>query len=279
MDREDVVDAAGEAAAQGKKAAGKIERSKPYQILVKVGLVTYGIVHLVIAWLAFRLALGHNDGEASNTGALRQLAETPIGLVLMWITGIGMIALVVWQLVAAAIGYTEFEGAKRIRKRLASLVRTAVYGTLGVAALRIAIGASGGDEDTEESLSAGLFGIPGGRLLVAAIGIGIIAYGGRQIYKGIKGRYNDEIETELQGAAKWLAMVGHIAKGIAYAIIGGLFGWAAISYDPERAGGLDKALDIVRQQPAGSVLLIVLASGIAAYGIWCFYFARHAKHA
>lgn len=279
MNREDLNEAGREAVTQGKQAARQVEQARPYQVLVKVGLVTYGVLHLIIGWLAFRLALGHSDGEASNTGALRQLAATQIGLVLMWITGVGLLALVVWQLIAALVGYREYDGTKRIRKRASALARTLVFGTLGVAALRIAVGARDDDGDAESSLSAGLFGLPGGRFLVAAIGLGIIGYAVWQIVKGVTGRYNEEIETELRGAAKVLAMAGHLAKGTAFTVMGSLFIWAAMSYDAEKAGGLDDAITVIRDQPAGSALLIVLAVGIAAYGLWCFMWARHAKHA
>lgn len=70
------------------EAARDIAASKPYQVLVKVGLVAYGLVHLVLAWLAVRLALGlgGGDAEASNTGALQAL----VALVGAGVTGYGV---------------------------------------------------------------------------------------------------------------------------------------------------------------------------------------------
>lgn len=55
--------------------------------------------------------------------------------------------------------------------------------------------------------------------------------------------------------------------------------WAALSEDASRAGGLDQALHVILAQPFGQVLLLVVALGIAAYGVYCFFWARHAKHA
>lgn len=280
MGTDEIADAGRQAAAQGEQAAEAVKASKPYRVLVKVGLVTYGIVHLVIAWLAVRLALGQGGEEASNSGALRQIADTPLGLVLLWVAVVGLFTLVVWQLIAAAIGYREYDGTKRLRKRLSALLRTAVYGALGVTAFRIAMGPEADEgESVQESASAGLMGLPGGQVLVVLVGLGVAAYGVRNIYKGITKRYNEEIKTELSGAAAKLVSAGHIAKGIAYIIMGVLFGWAALSYDPDKAGGLDEALEVIRTQPGGSTLLIIMAIGIACYGIWCFFWARHAKHA
>lgn len=261
-----------------KGTARQVQQNKPYQVLVKVGLVAYGVVHIVVAWLAFRLAIGASDDEASNTGALRQLAQTPIGLALMWVVVAGMATLVVWQAVAAAVGYPEYDGFKRVRKRLSAVGRMVIYAALAVAAAQIAIGART-DSNTEEQVTSGLLGLPAGPILVGLIGVAIVGYGGWNIVRGVTGRYNEEIRTELHGAAKVLAVVGHIAKGIAFAVMGALFIWAAASYDPEKAGGLDAALNTIRSQPAGSVLLIIIALGIACFGVWCFLWAAHAKHA
>ena len=74
-----------------------------------------------------------------------------------------------------------------------------------------------------------------------------------------------------------LGTVGYCAKGVALGIIGVLFIWAAISYDPEKAGGMDAALSTLRDQPFGTVLLVIMALGFAGFGVYCFVWARNAK--
>ena len=37
---------------------------------IRAGLVAYGVVHLLIAWLAIQLALGEKADSASNSGAM-----------------------------------------------------------------------------------------------------------------------------------------------------------------------------------------------------------------
>jgi Domain of Unknown Function (DUF1206) len=68
-----------------------------------------------------------------------------------------------------------------------------------------------------------------------------------------------------------------LAKGIALATVGALFIWAAVSYDPKTAGGLDVALTALRQQSLGPWLLTVVAIGIGCFGLYCFAWARYAK--
>jgi hypothetical protein len=64
---------------------------------------------------------------------------------------------------------------------------------------------------------------------------------------------------------------------VALSIIGALFGWAALTYDPKKAGGMDAALMTIRDQPFGVVLLLVVALGIACFGVYCFAWARFAR--
>jgi hypothetical protein len=53
-----------------------------------------------------------------------------------------------------------------------------------------------------------------------------------------------------------------------------LLGLAAIRSNPGEAGGLDAALRTLAAQPFGTFLLIAVAIGFAAYGIFCFAAAR-----
>ena len=46
---------------------------------VRAGLVAYGVVHLLVGWLALQLALGDRSGTVSSKGALHQLAGEPLG--------------------------------------------------------------------------------------------------------------------------------------------------------------------------------------------------------
>lgn len=274
--------AARAAADKGKGAARKVEQSTAYQWLVKVGLVFYGIVHLLVATMAIRLALGMRGvgEEASNTGALRSLAETPLGAGLMWVVAVGFLALVVWQLVTALIGFHEFDGFKRLRKRVSAALRAVLYGYLGLSAARIASGPDADDGgDAQESLSEGLLALPFGQVLVALVGLAVLGYGIAQIVRAFRESFNEDLDTTLTGKALRLGQAGFIGKGIAIGIVGVLFLWAALDADAQKAGGLDKALQHVLNQPFGTWLLVALATGIGAYGIYCFFWARHAKHA
>ena len=85
---------------------------------IRAGLVAYGVVHLLVGWLALQLAFGEKEDSASNSGALHYLAQQPMGGVLVWLIAIGMFLLVLWRLLEFAFGYRdEPDDTKRWRKR------------------------------------------------------------------------------------------------------------------------------------------------------------------
>ena len=85
---------------------GQIRRSKGYHALVGVGLASYGLVHLVLAWIAIQIAFG-GKGDASSEGALNELSRESLGRALLWIMAVGLFSLVPWQLFEATIGREE----------------------------------------------------------------------------------------------------------------------------------------------------------------------------
>ena len=258
------------------------EKSDWLDHAVRVGLVAYGVVHLLIGWLAVQLALGEGSGKASAQGALQELARKPFGQTMVWAVAVGMFLLVLWRLLEAAFGHRDEEGSTRTRKRVTSGLKAAIYGALGVTAVRVAIGSggSGGSGKGSRGLTAKVMDLPAGQWLVVAVGLAIIGYAGNTAWRGWKEKFAEHLETE--GKLGWsgagyliLGKVGYIAKGIALAIVGVLFCSAGITHRADKSGGLDQALQKVLQQPFGPYLLIAIGLGIGCYGLFCFARARH----
>lgn len=254
---------------------GRIRGSRAYHAVAGVGLVSYGVVHLLIAWIAAQIAVS-GRGDASGQGAMRRVAEQPLGEVLLWVMAVGLAGLAGWQLLEAVVGRPRPGTARALRRRLSSTGRAVVYLVLGVLAARVAMGAGSDSDQAEQTLSARLMALPAGRVLVAALGAAVFTVGVSQLVKGLRRRFVEDLDPSTGRAVQILGTAGYAAKGIALMIIGGLFGLAAARYDPEQAGGLDAALSSVREQPFGPVLLLIIAAGIACFGVFCFVWARHA---
>jgi hypothetical protein len=246
---------------------------------VRLGLVSYGVVHLVLAWLALKLAFGDKGASASNQGALHQLARNSVGRVSLYVVAVGFVALAIWQLLEAAGGHRTDEGATRLGKRLASVGKLVIYGALAVTAFKTAIGAGSGGEHTT-GLTAQLMSLPAGPLIVGAVGVAIMAIGGGLLYRGVSEGFRDKLEPEGATGADgrayaWLGKTGYVTKGLAIGVVGSLFVYAALTHDPHKSGGLDQALHKLLGTPFGAPLLVVIAVGFACFGLFCFAWARH----
>ncbi|RZU15703.1 uncharacterized protein DUF1206 [Kribbella rubisoli] len=249
----------------------EVTHSRAYGVAITVGLMAYGVVYLLIAWIALQLAWGKSSQEASQKGALEELASKPLGGFLLWVVAIGLFALVIWRGLQLAYGHLDLE------HKVSAIGRAVVYLVLGISAIKVAIGSGGSSTSQQQTLSGRVMQHGAGRVLIVVVGIAIIAIGARQIHKGITKKFTEDLVGGVSEVTILLGRIGYVAKGIAFAVVGILFGWAAISYDPKKAGGLDTALRTIKDQPFGSVLLTVLALGVAAFGLYCFSWSRNAK--
>lgn len=270
----------GDVTARAREAGRKADGSTALDQAVRVGLVAYGIVHLLIAWIAIQLALGDQEGSASADGALSQMAQTSLGGVLLYVVAGGFGALVLWQLLEAVAGHRDEEGKKRLFKRLASALKVVLYGSLGWSALTIAMGSGSGGGGNTDTMTAKIMSMPGGQLLVGLVGLAVLGYGGWLIYRGLSESFMEKLTARGRSGDTGKAFVtfgkvGYVSKGLALFIVAGLFLWAAWTHDPQKSGGLDQALHKVLQQPFGAPMLIALAAGIACYGLFAFAWARH----
>jgi hypothetical protein len=266
-------------------AADEAGNSDSLEHLARIGLIAYGVVHLLVAWLALQLAWGSRQESADQSGAMRTLAESPVGTPLLWVVAVGMIALAVWQAAEvlrwrhgwSASGKTR---TKALRKSGKAIVKAVIYISLAVLAIRFATGGGQSSSQQQQQQTAGVFAWPAGRWLVGAIGLILIGVGAYHVYKGVTKRFLKEIDTTdcSPGALKLVTRLGQVGfpgKGIALAVVGALLAYAALTFDPSKAQGLDGALRTILELPLGTILLTLVAVGIAAFGAFCLVRARY----
>ena len=244
----------------------------PLTLLTRAGFIGYGLVHLLFAWLIVQVALGKPAQEGDQSGALRTLAEQPLGKFLVIAVGVGLLAMALWQAYEAVV--------ERGIERLASVGRTVVYLYFARAALKVYRDAGASSADEQQRVSGDLMSSTGGRWLVALAGLALAGLGAGLIWYGVVRRFEKHLLTGRMGAtertvARRLGTVGYVAKGAAYGIAGILFTVAAVTYDPAKARGLDATLGTLREQAYGTVLLVAMALGIAAYAAFCAVQARY----
>jgi hypothetical protein len=259
-----------------RRAAAALQDSTVLHGFARAGLLFNGVLHVIIGSLAFAIAFGEHPA-ASHEGALAQLSRGPIGGPLLWATVAGFCGLAFFQLLTLALvrGLDKRSWVARSKP----FGRTLAYVALGWVALRFATGNS--PEGSEaQSISADLLSRPGGVVVVFAIGAGILIGGVSFVTIGIRQRFLNDIGSQrpvVNRAARIFGTVGYIAKGIAFITIGVLFSIAAISADPEEAGGLDGALESLRRLPSGNVVLSIVALGLILFGLYCFIRTKYER--
>lgn len=268
---------------EARDAARSARDSRTFRVLVGVGLVSFGIVHLLVAWLALQLAWGGGGGgkSADQQGALQQLSNTPIGPPLLWVMAIGLFALVPWMVGLTVWGYTwEHKRVKRNAKRTAALARGVAYAFLGYTAAKIAAGSGQGSGDPQQkTLSAKLLAQPFGPAVLMVVAAIIAAVGVFLVVRGVRERFLDDLQGRPSRLVVRLGQVGYLARGVAVVVVAVLFAWSAFAHDPDKAGGLDQAFRTVQDQPFGGVLLTIMALGFVAFGLYCAAWSRRPRRA
>jgi hypothetical protein len=260
--------------------AKQVENSEWLERAIRVGLASYGVVHLLIAWLALQLAFGNSSGAANQRGAMRQLAQQPFGKPLLWVVALGFVALALWQGFDAAWGHRKHDGAKRTFKRLGSAGKVVVYLVLAFTAVKTAVGSSS-SSSSKSGMTAKVMSWPFGPFLVGLAGLAIVAVGGYLVSRAVRKSFEHDLQPQATSGSTGstvvrLGQIGYTSKGVALGIVGVLFIWAALTYDPKKAGGLDAALHTLIAQPFGPWLLALVAVGIGCFGVFCFFWAKDA---
>ena len=252
----------------------------------RTGYAVSGVLHLLIGVIAVQVALGTGSGSADQDGALASIAAQPFGRVLLWVAVLALAALGLWQLVQAVgavnRGRGDAGGGHRDAGAAAkSAGKGVVYLVLAGTAVTFATGSGGGGGSASTDVTASLLGSTAGTAVVGAVGLAIIAVGVYHVWSGATEHFLEGLRGLPPGRAghgtRVLGRVGYIAKGIALAVLGGLFVLAAVNSDPSRAGGLDQALRTLGGQPFGQVLLIGVGAGFVAYGVYSIVRARYAS--
>ncbi len=267
-------------------SSGKAERagdSASLKVLARVGLIAYGVVHLLIGWLALQIAWGAPTGESADiSGALRTLADQPFGKILLCLVAVGMVALALWQASEAIWGYRNRVGARRVRTQVTSGAKAVIYAALGVSAASVVLGWGSWDSQSQQQTTSGVLAWPAGRVIVVVTGLVIIGVGVAGAVKGVKKSFVEEIDTSSmspvarKGVAR-LGQVGYIAKGVALGVVGGLLSYATLTFERQKAPGLDGALHAILAQTFGRFLLTAVALGFVAFGLFALLQSRYRR--
>ncbi|MEV0345856.1 DUF1206 domain-containing protein [Nonomuraea sp. NPDC050680] len=256
---------------QAQAAARKATAHPALNRLARVGLACRGVLYALIGVVAVRIALGGGGGrEADKAGAISTVARLPFGEVVLWVMVAGFVALTLWQLSEALFG------GLGVGDRLETIGRAGVYALVCSTLLSVLrAGKATSDDEKSRDATEALLGLPGGPFIVGAIGLGLVALGVRWGHQGVTKRFREELNLgqmspRARSMMDKLGLGGYVARGVIAGLAGVFVVEAAITYDPDKAGGLDATLRAFAETPVGPWLLVVVALGLVLFAGYCF---------
>ncbi|MDE9364390.1 DUF1206 domain-containing protein [Luteipulveratus sp. YIM 133132] len=275
MTDERVQTAKSSAASTARQAAD----SKWLERMARLGFVMSGLLHLLIAYIAVKLAWSPTPENADQSGAFGLLAQNTAGKVVLWVGAIGLIALAVVELIQGVVRNSDGGGSAKdeVLDRGKSFATAVVYVVIAFSAISFARGSGKSSSSQNTSMSGKLMQNTGGRILLVLVALIIAGVGVYYIVKGVKRKFHEDLVEHPGKAVEWLAIIGHVAKGAVLVIVAGLVAVAGFQKDADKASGLDGALKTLRDAAFGPYLLTLMALGLAAYGAYSIVRAKYAR--
>jgi len=268
--------------AGAKQKARRAAKSDWVEGLARWGLISKGVMYALVGAIAVHVAVGGGERLQDRSGALSTVADNWLGRGLILAVALGLAGYTAWRLAEAFLGTTlEGDEDKGALKRASYVARAFWYAGLAAVAFGVLFGANeGGGSRSEDRATAWVLELPFGRFLVAAVGAGLLAAGAFNVWRGAGMRFREELKLRKMGQTEErvftaIGVVGHLARGFVFGLIGFFLVRAAWQYDPKEAVGLDGALAEVLRADYGDTLLGLVATGLLAYGLYCFVEARY----
>jgi len=259
-----------------KQAARKAENSDAAEVGARAGLGARGLLWLVVGILAGQVALG-GSAKADRGGALQALREQPFGKLLLVVLAASFAAHAAFRLLEGTVGRRdEDDDRKRMLKRAWSLCRVVIYGFFAVSTVKFLF--SGGGSGDAKGATSRFMELPAGRTLVGVVGAGVVIGGLVQAVRGFREDFTSKLDMPsgtMGTVVKRVGAAGLIGRGLVYALIGSFLVEAAVTFDPNKAKGLDQALKTLADQPFGTALLLVAVAGLLSFAAWSFLEARY----
>jgi hypothetical protein len=263
----------------------RINRSRPaprtrtLEPLARAGFVARGVTYILIGVLALAIALGKPAPEADRVGALQEIAAHPFGELILWLLVIGFAAMALWRFAQA------YYGVHRRGQRGGAEAQAAVRGVLytvffvGTSRFVLGLGTPHSTDQQSRDFTVQAMQHSYGRVLVLLVGIVIAVVGLAMIRIGVTRSFLRDLRLSrasrrTRDGIEWLGVIGNVARGLVFTGIGAFMIDAALTFDAAKAKGIDATLRTFAHTPVGPLLLVIVAIGLALFGVYSLAEAR-----
>lgn len=257
-------------------------------VLARSGWFAKGVVYALVGILAFKIALDPGNGstssavsggsgEASQSGAISEIARSSAGELALWAVAFGLLLYVLWRIVSILLPAQPT--AKAWITRVGYGVSALVYAFLAFSAISFArqggqSAQSGQSENARvERFTRDLMDSTTGRWLVGGIGLLLVGIALFFLYRAVTAEFEDELSGGVGPISRRhlvrLGQVGWVGRAAMMGLIGAFLVRAAVEFDPAEAEGLDGALHRVADTSWGPFAVGLVGVGLILYGAYC----------
>lgn len=252
--------------------------SSPLDKLFRIGYVAKGIIYGLIGLLAVLYLFGQGGKVTDGEGAIRTIgAQRHFGDELLPFIGGGLGLYALWRFFDAAFDFDRRgKDLFAIARRIGVVFSGFSYAALSYYAFKLAFGPGGGPKTpSKHEITAQVLSTPWGPWALGAVGLIFIISGGYYLTDGLRGEFMEhyqrgKMSRAARRTARVIGTIGIAARAIAFFIIGGFIVRAATRSSAREVKGLGEALRAIATGDEGRALLMVVAFGFVAYGLYCF---------
>jgi hypothetical protein len=236
-------------------------------LLIRVGLCALGLVYVAMGLVSGRVAwLGAREPQGVG-GALRLLLDGGKGTWLLGAVALGLAGLAVGR------GLDAARGKRSAISRIGLGIDALGYAVLSWTAISLLLhlqSARPGPSLTRTG-AAWLLAASWGPTILEIVGVVVAAGGLRELWMGISGRLTHRPDAAPRDVARVLTAIarfGLAARGAVLCAVGYYIVRAAEEANPARVHTMGGTLKQFSVSPHGTVIVGVLAFGLAAYGVY-----------
>jgi hypothetical protein len=265
----DARDDARDAAEAVKDGARQAADSEQMTWVARLGMGAHGAVYVLLGVVALLVSAGSETRNVDQRGALSELASHTGGWIVLVALAAGFAAYAVWMLSRVVFGDGPRGKGKVLR--VESAFGFVAYALLTASTVSVLLGSRQSQEQSQQGISATVMSFPGGRILVGLAGLCIVGVAGYMLFQGLRTPFMKNfrpLPAALEVVIRELGRVGSIGRAIVFGVVGVLVVSAAVSYEPQKAGGIDDAFRTALSQPYGRPMALAAAAALVAFGLY-----------